>query len=224
MFAIGFLFVTVMFHIMTCLLHHCVILRAKPSVEEGITLGPPLDLSEDRWLLSLKQAILQDKITEKSQFYPAPSQDVSTPHTHIEGLLGGLRWHSIAEANASQTEALHQPGLHTFNSFSSVGVVKNKSGFIFLFSSFRWQSPRCQEKGNFYHYGRKREWNNTPPPNTSVLFPQKATHHEKQIAKYHSMHGKPKVPLSQHQESERGKLYCFIRTTVLLVAKKWFPC
>lgn len=35
MFAIGFLFVTVMFHIMTCLLHHCVILRAKPSVEEG---------------------------------------------------------------------------------------------------------------------------------------------------------------------------------------------
>lgn len=117
-----------------------------------------------------------------------------------------------AEANQStgwglhcsvpQPEALDQPGLDTFNnSFSKFLIVEDKFGFLFLFFSFSWQSQMCQKKGNFYHYCQKRDSNNMPPSNTSVLFTRKKHTKSNRSLSTTQCTEIQMAPLSQHQES-----------------------
>lgn len=186
---------------------------AAPSTFSFLYLWPPLELSEKRRLLSLKQAILQAKATEKFLFYPFLSLEGNTPtHAQSRGFqvvrtaCSRLRQIRAQAEDCTVLSLSLKPSISLVSTlsttlFSKFLIVEDKFGFLFLFFSFSWQSQMCQKKGNFYHYCQKRDSNNMPPSNTSVLFTRKKHTKSNRSLSTTQCTEIQMAPLSQHQES-----------------------
>ena len=93
-----------------------------------------------------------------------------------------------------------------------VSKSKDKFGSLFLFFSFSLQSQMCQKKEHFYHCCQKRDANNLPSSNTSVLFTREQ--------RSEGNRSEAQMPNYLHPRRVGQAVLCFIRTVVLLMAKK----
>lgn len=96
--------------------------------------------------------------------------------------------------------------------FSRFLIAKDKFGSLFLFFSFSLQSQMCQKKEHFYHCCQKRDANNLPSSNTSVLFTREQ--------RSEGNRSEAQTPNYLHPRRVGQAVLCFIRTVVLLMAKK----
>lgn len=187
---------------------------AAPSTFSFLYLRPPLELSEKRRLLSLKQAILQAKATEKFLFYPFLSLEGNTP-THaqsrgfqvVRAAFSRLRQIRAQAEDCTVLSLSLKPSISLVFStlsttlFLNFGLLRTNLDFFFSFFSFSWQSQMCQKKGNFYHYCQKRDSNNMPPSNTSVLFTRKKRTKSNRSLSTTQCTEIQMAPLPQHQQS-----------------------